>query len=156
MIVDDDIDDRFFFQWAVKEIDEGWECREAVNGEDALEKLRTADQLPDFIFLDLNMQLMDGKEFMVELKKDERLKNIPVIIYSTSAYQKDMDAIKKLGAIYYLNKTSDIYSLSEKIIAALKIADQNKFNVDMLLTVIFSSLKRSRPDERPPNGKEKE
>src|ERR1051325_9789359 len=90
-LVDDDADDRFFFQTAVKKIDGSYECITAQNGEDTLAKLRTATRLPDYIFLDLNMPFMNGKECLMELKKDERLKNIPVIIYTTSNFSKDFD-----------------------------------------------------------------
>ena len=119
MIVDDDPDDRFFFSLGVKDIDPQWECREADNGVDALEKLRNADRLPDFVFLDLNMYLMDGRECLAEIKKDDRLKKIPVIIYSTSDYQQDVDLARKLGACYYLLKTSDIFKLGEEINKAM-------------------------------------
>jgi CheY-like chemotaxis protein len=81
MIVDDDKDDRFFFCSAIRKNNPSYECIEAENGADALKQLRTTKQLPDFIFLDLNMPKMDGRECLKELKKDETLKKIPVIIW---------------------------------------------------------------------------
>jgi CheY-like chemotaxis protein len=120
MIVDDDKDDRFFFCSAVKKYNPTYECLEVENGVDALQKLRTADQLPDFIFLDLNMPKMDGRECLTELKKDKELKHIPVIIYTTSDYTLDKKVTKKMGADYFLTKLSDIYSLPEELIKAMK------------------------------------
>jgi CheY-like chemotaxis protein len=119
MIVDDDRDDRFFFRFAVKELGDGYECREAINGAEALQKLREPDRLPDFIFLDLNMPLMSGKTCLIELKADEKLRHIPVIIYSTSDHWKDKEETRKLGSSYYLTKTSDIFKLSEYILHAI-------------------------------------
>ncbi len=104
MIVDDDKDDRFFFRSAIRKNNPTFECIEAENGVDALEQLRKAEQLPDFIFLDLNMPKMDGRECLKELKKDKTLKKIPVIIYSTST------------------KLSDIYPLPEELVEAMKKA----------------------------------
>ena len=71
MIVDDDTDDRFFFRSAIRKNNPSYECIEAENGDDALKQLRKAKYLPDFIFLDLNMPKMDGRECLEELKKDK-------------------------------------------------------------------------------------
>ncbi len=124
MIVDDDIDDRFFFRNAVQELGEAYEYREAGQGIEALECLCKADTLPDFIFLDLNMPLMDGKTCLAELKKDEKLKNIPVIIYTTSTYGEDKEFTDKLGAAYYLVKPYNASILAEEIKKAMKQVEE--------------------------------
>jgi CheY-like chemotaxis protein len=124
MVVDDDKDDRFFFRSAVKKDHPLWDCQEAESGEDALSKLRSKGLLPNFIFLDLNMPLMSGQECLAEIKKDITLKNIPVIVYSTSRYTEDVKMAYTLGAAYYLNKLSDIYMLPEEITNAIKKAEE--------------------------------
>ena len=120
MIIDDDKDDRFFFRSAIHKYNPTYTCLEAEDGVDALQQLRSADQLPDFIFLDLNMPKMDGRECLKELKKDKALKKIPVIIYSTSDYKLDKKVTKEMGANYFLTKLSDIYPLPEELIKAMK------------------------------------
>ncbi|TKT90733.1 response regulator [Dyadobacter frigoris] len=116
MIVDDDADDCEFFCEAISEINPLSKCLTASNGEDALMKLRgLIEPLPDFIFLDLNMQRMDGRKCLAELKKDSTLKNIPVIILSTSSSQKDIDDTKMLGASYYMTKPSEYQKLRKEI-----------------------------------------
>ena len=122
MIVDDDADDRFFFRSAIRKNNPLYNCIESENGADALKLLREAKQLPDFIFLDLNMPKMDGRECLKELKKDENLKKIPVIIYSTSCYKVDVDITKEFGADYFLTKLDDIYALPEELIKAMEKA----------------------------------
>jgi DNA-binding response OmpR family regulator len=52
---------------------------------------------------------------MAELKKDAKLKNIPVVIFSTSSSQVDKDETSKLGATYIVTKPSDFKTLGEKI-----------------------------------------
>jgi CheY-like chemotaxis protein len=85
LIADDDEDDRLLFCEAVKEIEPSAECFTAINGEDALEKLRSGlQQLPDYIFLDLNMPRMNGFRCFEELKQDDKLKDMPVVIFSTT------------------------------------------------------------------------
>ena len=78
MIVEDDTDDRHYFCDAVKEIDPNYECIQTWNGAQALEMLRKFKRLPDFIFIDINMPLMNGLDFLEKIKEDEKLKNIPV------------------------------------------------------------------------------
>jgi CheY-like chemotaxis protein len=126
MIVDDDKDDRFFFRSAIRKNNPSFECVEAENGVEALQQLRTTEQLPDFIFLDLNMPKMDGRECLKELKKDKTLKNIPVIIYSTSEFKLDKEVTKELGADFFLTKLSDIYPLPEELVKAMnKVEEKN-------------------------------
>jgi len=126
MIVDDDKDDRFFFRSAIRKYNPSYQCIEAENGDDALKQLRKSEQLPDFIFLDLNMPKMDGRECLIELKNDKTLKNIPVIIYSTSDYKLDKEVTKELGADFFLTKLSDIYPLPEELVKAMnKVEGKN-------------------------------
>jgi CheY-like chemotaxis protein len=125
MIVDDDSDDSDFFCEAISEIDIAITCITANNGEDALTKLRKAIILPDLLFLDLNMPRMDGRQCLTELKKDSKLKDIPVIIFTTSSSQKDIDDTLKLGASYFLTKPSDFHSLHSKIQFAVERIGQD-------------------------------
>ncbi len=120
MIVDDDADDRLYFSNAVKEIDASYECIKAWGGDQALKLLHKAEQLPDFIFIDINMPLMNGLDCLEKLKEDEKLKSIPVIIYSTSQYQKNSDYTRELGASYFITKPIDIKKLPQLIITAME------------------------------------
>jgi CheY-like chemotaxis protein len=124
MIIDDDRDDRFFFALAIKEINNLNKCFEAEQGVDALEQLKNAKQLPDFIFLDINMPKMDGWECLKELKKNESLKYIPVIMYSTSSREEDINKAYKLGAVHFLTKPFNITTLADEIITSMKVAEQ--------------------------------
>jgi CheY-like chemotaxis protein len=105
MIVDDDVDDRTLFVQSVKEIDETIECIVAKDGQEALKLLsQPLFELPNFIFLDLRMPRIGGKRCLIELKKDERLKNIPVVIYTTSREVKESQELKELGAVHFISK----------------------------------------------------
>lgn len=119
MIVDDDADDRMFFEEALRKILPSSVCLEANGGIDALQQLRKAAQLPDFIFLDINMPRMDGRECLKELKSDAKLINIPVIMYSTSFNDRSEAEFRKLGASGYFIKPTDINKLPEQILLAM-------------------------------------
>lgn len=123
MIVDDDGDDIDFFCQAITVINPDGVCQIANDGEEALEILRNGtDVLPDIIFLDLNMPGMDGKMCLLELKKDAKFKNIPVIIYTTSSYQQDREEILTLGAAYFLTKANSFSKICKGITEAIERA----------------------------------
>ena len=114
-MVDDDEDDREIFNIALRDLGEHIHCVLASDGMDALEKLRGPDALPDFIFLDLNMPRMDGKECIAEIKKDKRLNDIPVVIYSTSSNAKDRADATRLGAMHFFTKPPSISALTHAL-----------------------------------------
>ena len=92
----------------------------AINGEDALEKLRKHAPhsnlpTPDLIFLDLNMPRKNGKEVLVEMKADPILSKIPVVVLTTSDVERDVVASYQLGAAGYVTKPIDDESLFKAI-----------------------------------------
>jgi len=108
LIVDDDPDDRAFFIEAAKEIDENIDCMTANDGQKALDLLRNSlSFLPDLIFLDIRMPLLNGKKCLLEIKKDERLKHLPVIIYTTSKVVEESIELKKMGAVHFISKPAN-------------------------------------------------
>jgi CheY-like chemotaxis protein len=82
------------------------------SGQDAIRLLsEDSGSLPDLIFLDLNMPGMDGKTCLDEIKRIRRASHIPVVVYSTSSYHKDVEETKSLGAAEFINKPSDYTEL---------------------------------------------
>ena len=127
-LVDDDRDDREIFIEALAEVDDSFSCFTAENGEDAIKKLHASAIIPDYIFLDLNMPRMNGRECLVEIKSIKQLKEIPVIIYTTSSLQKEKEELEKLGAWMFLTKPSNFSDLchSLKQVLITKVDGQNK------------------------------
>jgi CheY-like chemotaxis protein len=119
LLVDDDSDDQFFFSDALKEVDRNIRIYTADNGADALNKIKVPPP-PDLIFLDLNMPVMNGFEFIAEIRKVDKLKNIPVVIYTTSSNNHDMEAAFKLGAKQYLIKPTEFSKLKTILAKTLR------------------------------------
>jgi CheY-like chemotaxis protein len=98
LAVDDDPEDFEFFFDAVKEIDSSIIVLKATNGQEALRILENHMLMPDYIFMDINMPLMDGKTCLQEIKKSEKLQEIPVVMYSTTNNETEISKYKLLGA----------------------------------------------------------
>lgn len=115
-IVDDDSDDQDLFMEAVNEVDNSIECMSASNCEEALDLLKNKKiSLPDMIFLDLNMPRLNGKQCLAELKREAHLRDIPVIIYSTSSERRDIEETSRLGAAHFLTKPNKFEELCKAL-----------------------------------------
>jgi CheY-like chemotaxis protein len=116
ILADDDEDDRIIFKETFKELSSSLQIRIAEDGFELLNYLeKPGIELPYLILLDLNMPLINGFECLEAIKKDERLRQIQVIIYSTSARQQDIDHAYALGAQYYISKPETHPQLKEII-----------------------------------------
>jgi CheY-like chemotaxis protein len=112
LLIDDDADDRELFCEAVAEVDKSINCITATNGEHALKLLSDAGTvIPDFIFLDLNMPRMGGRQCLKQLKKLKHLQQTTMIIYSTSKLPEDEEEARKSGAEYFLTKPDTLDQL---------------------------------------------
>lgn len=111
-LVDDDTDDILLFKDVLKEVNPSINFNSAEDGQQAIQFLKTnKTALPDVIFLDLNMPRMSGKECLVEIKRDEKLHKIPVIIYTTSSQSKDIEESIQKGAMCFITKPSNVKEL---------------------------------------------
>lgn len=106
LLVDDDEDDHEIFREAVSIVKPDCKMVFAKDGEHGLSQL-AAGTRPDFIFLDVNMPKMDGKEFLKRVKAEPHLQKIPVIIYSTSKHKNALGEYIALGASNYITKPSE-------------------------------------------------
>lgn len=103
-LVDDDVDDHEIFKSALQQVDRSTTLIIAGNGQEALQMLPALEQFPDYIFVDLNMPRMGGIQFLTELKKSDRLRHIPVIMYSTSNQTSDKNSALEAGAHQFITK----------------------------------------------------
>jgi CheY-like chemotaxis protein len=99
MIVDDDTDDIDIFIEAVNEVDPAAQCVQAKNGLVAMDILHSTERNPDYIFVDMNMPKMNGRQFIAEIRKDRKFDEIKIIVYSTSKQLGGVD-----GAAQFISK----------------------------------------------------
>ncbi|MFT3796228.1 response regulator [Flavobacterium sp.] len=112
--IDDDEDDRDFFCTALQNINPEIECLFAKDGTEAIDQLvASPEMVPDYIFIDMNMPLMDGKQCLAAIREIDRLDQVPVYLYSTSGAPKLIDEVLQMGAKEFLIKPTSMNALEQ-------------------------------------------
>lgn len=103
MIIEDDI---FVLDiYNLKLSQSGFNVICASNGKEGIQKLQTEKTIPDLILLDIVMPYLNGIEVLTQIKTDERLKNIPVLLLTNLSQKKEISQGMQLGAVDYLIKS---------------------------------------------------
>src|SRR5947209_18592831 len=130
LLADDDKDDCAFFSDALSELPLAADLTTVHDGEqlmNLLENGKGEPPPPHVLFLDLNMPRKNGFECLEEIMRDEKLKVLPVIIFSTSFEQDVVNLLYKKGATHYIRKPADFSELKRVIHQALILATQDNF-----------------------------
>jgi len=130
-IADDDDDDYILFADLLREMKIAAVLTTALNGAElmaTLDNLSQEKRLPDIIFLDLNMPVMNGIECLKMIKAEETFRQVPVVIYSMSAHKKAVDLAYKYGAALFFKKPDSISKLRRMLVKALDIYRNRVFS----------------------------
>jgi CheY-like chemotaxis protein len=133
LLADDDEDDLLMTQEALQQSRLGNDLRFATDGEDLMDYLmrrgRYADPAesprPGLILLDLNMPRKDGREALSEIKSDPELRNIPVIVLTTSRAEEDVFRTYELGVSSFITKPVTF----EGLVDAMKVLSEYWFEI---------------------------
>lgn len=121
-LADDDSDDRLLFNEAISNIAIRTELKVFVNGQELMEHLTSfPNNVPDLIFLDLNMPVMDGMQCLKAIRNDLKLHDLCIAIYSTSSSEKSIEDTFLHGANIYINKPNHYKELERVIGRVLKL-----------------------------------
>ena len=113
-LADDDEDDRMFFTDAFDELKINTKVQTFNDGVELMNYLNHADSvLPNVLFLDLNMPKKNGVECLLEIKKNEKLSDIAIAIYSTSSSEEHIEETFVNGANIYIKKPNDFENLKK-------------------------------------------
>ncbi|RYZ30999.1 MAG: response regulator [Chitinophagaceae bacterium] len=115
LLADDDPVDRELFIEGMKETGFAFTVKEVENGEELLQYLSSTTKHPHLIILDLNMPVKDGRETLLELKKSESFRHIPVFILSTSNARFDVELACQTGANLFLVKPHGYQEIVEML-----------------------------------------
>ncbi|WP_057938548.1 response regulator [Algoriphagus resistens] len=115
LLIDDDPDDRMFFNIALKKVPFPIHYLSASDGRKGLDLLATSTHKPQYIFLDLNMPLLSGKQCLTRIRQIPGFENVPIVIFSTSSYHGDIEECQKLGASHFFTKVHKVQTLTDTI-----------------------------------------
>jgi CheY-like chemotaxis protein len=119
-LADDDEDDVYFVKTAISELNAEIELKHFRNGRELLQALKNPmTALPDFVLLDLNMPVLDGRETLRLIRNQNSCADLPVIIFSTSNHMHEKEICYEFGANDYYTKPCN-YPKYLEIIQSLK------------------------------------
>jgi CheY-like chemotaxis protein len=131
LIVDDEFSIRLIC--SINFAASGWRCTEAVDGVDALERVKV--ERPDVILLDVMMPRADGWTVAKRLAEDEATRDIPIVFLTARAERRDRERAHKLGAVGYLSKPLDPVELPEivdEILRRLERGEREQLRAELL------------------------
>ena len=129
LLADDDEDDCNFFAKALDALQLSASLQMVNDGEQLMQLLNNESfRLPDVLFLDINMPRKNGIECLSEIKGNTGLKDIPVVMFSTSNSKDKIGMVFKSGADVYIHKPGDFSQLKQVILHALPIAVENIYS----------------------------
>ncbi len=117
LLVEDNEDDVELTLEAFKESKVTMDVHVVENGVNAMKFLRRQDEYkdkprPDLILLDLNLPIMDGREVLKEIRDDQELTDLPVVVLTTSQSDEDISQVYKMHANCYITKPVDFAQFS--------------------------------------------
>jgi CheY-like chemotaxis protein len=129
LLADDDLDDCTFFKEALKGMAISTNLTAVNDGEQLMQYLmHEITELPHILFLDLNMPRKNGFECLLEIKQNEKLKSLPVAIFSTSFEQEVVNLLYKNGAHHFIRKPSEFSQFKKIIFYTFTLITQEKFS----------------------------
>jgi len=137
LLADDDTDDCLFFKDAVKELSQTTQLTAVHDGEQLMNYLfENSENLPNVLFLDLNMPRKNGLECLSEIKRNKKLNNLPVVIFSTSYSQDTISILFKIGAHVYIHKPNDFDKLKQVIQHGITMAGERIFRKNQIKYIL--------------------
>jgi CheY-like chemotaxis protein len=139
MLADDDADDRMLFEEALREICKQARFVSSIDGFDLLDRLQeTYPPPPDVIFLDINMPRLNGLECLDKIKSNINYKSIPIVIFSTSNSEENINNAYSRGANHYIQKPcnfKDLIKIIEKVYRFIPIPMSEPSRKDFVITL---------------------
>ena len=153
-LADDDKADCLLFKEALKELPVSAKLTTFENGEELMEQLtKKQNKLPDILFLDLNMPRKNGFVSLGEIKRNNELDSLPVVIFSTALEQDKVNQVFRNAAHYYIRKPTEFSELKKIIYEALTLITQGNNPLPGKEKFILTGDVKSIPSEIKPSKK---
>ncbi len=147
-LADDDHADCLLFKEALEELPVTANLTTVHDGEQLLDLLYQKDNaLPDVLFLDLNMPRKNGFAALGQIKRDEKLLDLPVIVFSTANDQAKVKMVYRDAAHYYIRKPTKFSELKEVIYKALTLIAEGNIRLPKQENFMLSGIEKPTLDE---------
>lgn len=147
-LADDDKADRLLFKDALEKLPVSVKLTTFENGEQLMERLtKKKSKLPDILFLDLNMPRKNGFVSLGEIKRNNELDSLPVVIFSTALEQDKVNQVFRDAAHYYIRKPTEFSELKKIIYEALTLITQGNNPLPGKEKFILTGDLKSIPNE---------
>ena len=150
LLADDDPDDCIFFKFALDEIQQPTQLTAVHDGEQLMSLLSKADyQLPNVLFLDLNMPRKSGFECLSDIRLNKDLADLPIIIFSTSYEHEVVNVLYSNGVKYFIRKPAEFKDLKTIIEIALKLISEGNLSQPSRENFVLSVPSKSQTTKQP-------
>jgi CheY-like chemotaxis protein len=122
-LAEDDEDDVVIFSEILLDITKEITLKVAANGIELMSLLKKSMELPEVIFLDINMPLKNGFQCLQEIKGNAKWKGIRTIVYSTSAHPQQIEKAYQDGADLFLQKSTSYVDFKQSLQKCLSNSD---------------------------------
>lgn len=130
LLAEDDDTDRLLFDEALSELPVSANLITVGNGVDLIDWLTDDNnELPDVLFLDLNMPRKNGFAALGQIKRDSRFEELPVFIFSTANDEEMIQQVYKDAAHYFIRKPNKFGKLKSLIYKSLKLVANNEMSL---------------------------
>jgi CheY-like chemotaxis protein len=132
-LVDDDADDQEIFDLALQGVSTSTKLEFANDGVEAISRIQNDTSfLPHCIFIDLNMPRMNGQQCLQELRKIDRIKQVPIVMYSTTVNPQYLADALNHGATDFIEKPITIEALTASLAKIFQMLQNSFAMIDSL------------------------
>jgi len=119
VLADDDKDHGFLFRMVLKQVDPSKTVSIVKDGAELMDFLKK--KVPDLLFLDLNMPCKNGLECLTEIRQELQLKDLPIVVYSSSTHMTDIQKSYLHEADLYMVKPFNSFHLRNALESIIKM-----------------------------------
>jgi DNA-binding response OmpR family regulator len=125
LLIEDDTDDVDLLRDALDMNQVDCTIDVVTEGDRAMPYLKETHTLPDIIVMDLNLPKVHGREILSQIKANNNLSKIPLVVLTTSSAQDDLNFSRSMGVSQYLTKPNTIQGFNDAVRAIVRVANEN-------------------------------
>ena len=115
LLIDDDEDESVLLEMALKHCNKQTKVHQVMHFDQAVAFADSSLQAPDLIFLDLRLPTASGLDILAWIRTHNRLRDVPVVVWSHTASDDDIEQSNLRGGSYFLSKTADQSAMRESV-----------------------------------------